>query len=235
MFEGTEKKQIYELTILMPCRNEERAVVSCVERAADYLKKRGIRGEILVVDNGSTDRSAELAVSHGARVVHVRKPGYGRALRGGMKAARGRVIVMADCDTTYDFYETDKLYGPLAKGSYDLMIGDRFSGGIERGAMPISHRIGGKFLSWLARKRFRTKIRDFHCGFRGITKEAWERINIDLTAAGMEFATEMIAVAARDNLRIGQTPVRLKRCRVRRRSKLRIVRDGFRHLRYILK
>ena len=139
---------------------------------------------------------------------------------------------MGDCDTTYDFMQLGLLYAPLADGSADVMIGDRFSGGIEPGAMPYSHRYGVKALSALARLRFRTDVRDFHCGLRGLTRSAATKMRLE--AEGMEFATEFIAEAARLGLRIGQAPVRLRRCELRRTSKLRTVRDGFRHLGYIL-
>jgi Glycosyltransferases involved in cell wall biogenesis len=254
-----EDKPKYELTILMPCRNEEATVGICIDAARAYLDENGINGEILIADNGSSDKSVSVAAAHGARVISVKKPGYGRALRAGFLASRGSVVIMADCDTTYDFSETGRLYHLLADGTYDMVIGDRFSGGIEKGAMPVSHIIGVKALSFLGRKRFDTNIKDFHCGFRGITRKALTEIKnrklseidknnrkelpgCDLTAncsgfrtTGMEFATEMIAAAVKNNLRIGQVPVKLKKCRASRQSKLRTVRDGLRHLIYIIK
>ena len=150
-----------------------------------------------------------------------------------MKAARGSVIILADCDTTYDFNEMDRLYKPLIAGKYDVMIGDRFRGGIEKGAMPVIHIIGVKFLSLMGRVRYRTDVRDFHCGFRGITREALSNLRFHTT--GMEFATEMIAEAVKKGLRIGQIPVSLKKCRDSRQSKLRTIRDGIRHLIYIMR
>ncbi|MBP3205474.1 MAG: glycosyltransferase family 2 protein [Lachnospiraceae bacterium] len=221
-----------KLSIVMPCRNEESTVGFCVETAKLFLRQNGIRGEILVVNNGSTDRSALVAERSGARVICVEKPGYGRALRAGLKASRGKVIIMGDCDATYDFREVGMIYELLADGAYDVVIGDRFSGGIEEGAMPQSHYWGVRWLSFLGRMRFHTDVKDFHCGLRGITRDALKRLQF--RTAGMEFATEMIAVAKKAGLRIGQVPVSLRKCRFEHRSKVRIVRDGVRHLEYIL-
>ena len=168
-----------------------------------------------------------------AQLVREEAPGYGSALRAGIRAARAPVILMGDCDTTYDFMQLGLLYAPLAEGRCDVIVGDRFAGGIEPGAMPLSHRWGVTALSALARLRFRTDVRDFHCGLRGLTRAAAERM--ELQTDGMEFATELIAEAARRGLRIGQAPVRLRRCTLERSSKLRTIRDGFRHLGFILR
>lgn len=223
----------FELSILMPCLNEETTVGKCIDTARNYLVRNGLNGEVLIADNGSTDKSVSVAREHGARVIHVKRRGYGCALRAGLKAARGRVIIMADADTTYDLSETDKLYKPLSTGEYDMMIGDRFRGGIEKGAMPVSHVIGVKFLSLVGRVRYRSKVKDYHCGLRGISREALGKLKFHTT--GMEFATEMIAEAERKKLRIGQVPVSLKKCRDSRQSKLRTIRDGIRHLVYIIR
>lgn len=220
-----------DLTILLPCRDEAAAAGICVDEAADFLTARGLRGEALVVDNGSRDNSAAIARAHGARVIREPAPGYGRALRTGLQASRGRVIVMCDCDATYDFSQVGGLYDLLSEGRFDVVIGDRFKGGIQRGAMPLSHRLGGKALSALGRRRFHTDVRDFHCGLRGLTRGAAEAMV--LRTDGMEFATELIAEAARKGLRVGQIPVRLRRCDLPRASKLRVVRDGWRHLCFI--
>ncbi|SER12002.1 Glycosyl transferase family 2 [Lachnospiraceae bacterium NE2001] len=230
-----ERINEYDLTILMPCRDEEKTVGICVEKAKKYIEQNEISAEILVVNNSSTDNSAEVARRSGARVVNVKKPGYGRTLRAGLKASRGRVIIMSDCDTTYDFAETGKLYKPLVSGKYDVVIGNRYAGGMEKGAMPLSHYWGVKVLSFLARKRFKTDVIDFHCGLRGLTRDGLERIQEagGFRTTGMEFATEMIAMSVKAGLRIGQVPVTLRRCRVERQSKLRTIRDGLRHLRYI--
>lgn len=218
-----------DLTILMPCYNEESTIAACIEEAQSYLAASGLAGEILVVDNNSTDRSAEIAASLGARIVPESVPGYGSALRRGIAEARGRVIIFADADTTYDFAHLDPLYRPLAEKRYDMMIGIRQ---IQPGAMSWSHRVGVKFLSALGRWRFHTDVRDFHCGIRGITREAASRCT--WTCPGMEFATEMIAEAVNQGLRIGQVEVPLRCCQDRERvPKLRTVRDGLRHLRFI--
>ncbi len=222
-----------DLSIVMPCLNEEATVGRCVDDALAYLQGRSLRGEVIVADNGSTDASARIAQAHGARVIHESKRGYGFALRAGMAAAKGSVIILGDCDCTYDFLRLDDFYEPLARGECDMMVGDRFAGGIDPGAMPLSHRIGVKALSWLGRLRYRTGVRDFHCGLRGITAQAAHALPFQ--TGGMEFATEMIALAARAGLRISQCPTKLYTCGSPRRSKLRTLPDGFRHLRYILK
>ncbi len=222
-----------ELSILMPCLNEEENIAFCVEQAKEYLASHSLVGEILVVDNGSTDRSAEIAASHGATVIREQKRGYGRALRTGLKAAKGEVIVFGDCDSTYDFLNLDPLYVPLAENRVDFVTGDRFAGEMEKGAMSFSHRLGVPFLSFCGRVKFGAKIHDWHCGIRGIRKDALEKL--ELKTEGMEFATEMIAEAAGKGLRIGEVSVPLRRSRCERQEKLRTVRDGFRHLWYILR
>lgn len=221
-----------ELSIVMPCRDEVETVGLCVKAARDFMEKNGIRGEVLVVDNGSSDGSGMAARRSGARVISVQRPGYGRALRAGLRASRGRVIIMGDCDCTYDFGEIGKMVCMLTREGYDVVIGDRFRGGIEKGAMPLSHYVGVRWLSWLGRRRFHTNVRDFHCGLRGMTRQALKRLRLRTT--GMEFATEMIALAAGAGLRIGQVPVSLRRCRYDRHSKLRAVRDGMRHMKVLM-
>lgn len=217
----------------MPCRNEAATIAFSVDEAADFLKQSSLKGEILVVDNASGDASAALAAAHGARVVREEKPGYGNALRTGIAESRGRVILMGDCDTTYDFGQLGGLYRPLASGECDMVIGNRYAGGMEQGSMSPAHRWGVRFLSFCARRRFDTEIYDFHCGLRGLTRAAAEKL--PLRTAGMEFATEMIAEAAKQGLRILQIPVRLRCCRYGRESKMRTIRDGLRHLGYIMK
>ena len=221
------------LTILMPCLNEEAAVGQCVDDARGFLARSALDGEVLVVDNGSTDRSARIAAEHGARVVTESEPGYGAAIRKGLKSAEGSVIIFGDCDTTYDFANLEKMYEPLAAGECDVVIGDRFTGGIEEGAMPFSHQVGVKVLSALGRLVTGTDVRDFHCGLRGIIREAAQKLNFQTT--GMDFASEMIVLAAKNHLRIKQVPVPLRRCDKKRRSKLRTIPDGFRHLRFLLR
>ena len=222
-----------DITILMPCLNEESNIAFCVDQAKIYINSNGLSGEILVVDNDSTDRSAEIASLHGATVIKEHRRGYGRALRTGLAAAQGKVIIFGDCDSTYDFANLDPLYQPLAENKADFMTGDRFAGQMEDGAMSWSHKLGVPFLSWCGRVKFGVQIHDWHCGIRGIRKDALERLT--LKTDGMEFATEMIAEASRKDLRIGEVSVPLKRARGERKEKLRTIRDGLRHLWYIIK
>ena len=222
-----------ELTILMPCLNEEDNIAYSIDEAQKYIQKKSLNGEILVVDNASTDRSAEIATAHGARVVYEPNPGYGQALRRGLKEAYGDVIIFGDCDSTYDFSDLDSLYLPLSENQYDFITGDRFAGQMENGAMSWSHKLGVPFLSWCGRVKFGVKIHDWHCGIRGIRKDALQKCHFQTT--GMEFATEMIAEAARKGLRIGEVSVPLRKAKTEREEKLRTIRDGFRHLWYILR
>ena len=222
-----------DLTILMPCLNEESNIGFCIDQAKGYIESRNLSGEILIVDNGSTNQSAEIAETRGARVVREERKGYGRALRTGLEKAKGKVIIFADCDSTYDFSNLDSIYQPLAEGKVDFMTGDRFGGLMEDGAMSLSHRLGVPFLSWCGRVKFGVKIHDFHCGLRGIRKDALEKL--EFHTDGMEFATEMIAECSRKKLRVGQVSVPLRVSRKERKVKLRTVRDGLRHLWYIVK
>ncbi|MBQ7200880.1 MAG: glycosyltransferase family 2 protein [Eubacterium sp.] len=220
-----------DLSVVMPCLNEEKTVGNCIREAQKYIKDNGISGEIIVVDNKSDDASAKVAKRSGARVLIQKRRGYGIAIRTGIRAAKGKVIIICDCDMTYDIYHLDDIYIPLKTGEYEVMIGDRLKN-TDKGAMPLSHKIGGYMLSLLGRLRYHVDVRDFHCGLRGITKEAVSRL--EFRTEGMEFATEMIAEAAAADLLIGQTEVVLRRCPYDREPKLRTVRDGFRHLIFIL-
>ena len=222
-----------DISVIMPCMDEELTVGPCIDEAKRVIDECGLIGEIVVVDNGSQDCSADKAREHGAVVVGEERTGYGHAIRRGIDMAQGKIIIIADCDMTYDFDDMKKITEMMNDGGYDMVIGDRFSGTIEKGAMPLSHRIGVKVLSALGRRRFKTDVNDFHCGIRGSLKDALCRL--EFQTGGMEFATEMIAVAAENHLMIGQTPVRLRKCLLQRRSKLRTVRDGLRHLKYILR
>ncbi len=221
-----------ELTILMPCLNEAASVDYCVREAAEYLNARGIRGEVLVADNGSTDGSGALALAAGARVITVPERGYGNAIRGGICAAGGRYIIIGDCDGSYDFSDLDGILEKLRRGSH-LVVGDRFSGGIGRKAMPFSHRyIGVPILSWLGRCRFHVEVTDFHCGLRGVERTA--ALEVNLRCGGMEFATEIIGRFADAGLEIAQVPVRLRKDLRTGRGHLRTLRDGVRHLMLLL-
>lgn len=227
------REESIDLSVIMPCRNEEQTVGFCIEEARGFIKKRQLKGEILIVDNGSTDRTAEIAVMYGARVVLESKRGYGNAIRTGMTESRGSVLIIGDGDTTYDFLHLDALYESLAEGRCDMVIGNRYTGGMEKGSMPLLHYWGVRFLSFCGRKRFHTEIYDFHCGLRGIRREAAEKLSFHTT--GMEFATEMIAEAGKKQLCVKQVPVVLRKSLFKRESKLRTIRDGFRHLIYIIK
>ena len=218
------------LSIILPCLNEENTVGLCVDEARDFLLSNHLSGEIIVVDNCSSDESAKVALDHGAQLIEEGRRGYGYAIRTGMEEASGEVTVIVDCDMTYDFSDIGAILRLIDDG-YDMVVGDRFSGTVEKGAMPFVNRMGAKMLSKLAGIRFHTDVKDFHCGIRGISSKALEML--DLRTGGMEFATEMIAQAAMNGLAIAQTPVTLRKCTLLRRSKLRIIRDGLRHLLYI--
>lgn len=226
------EKQSVDITIVMPCLNEESTVGICVQEALAFMAKYHMLGEVLVVDNGSADDSAAAAEKVGAKVLRQPQRGYGSAIRTGIKNSRGSVIIIGDCDTTYDFLHLEEMYRMLSAGEWDMVIGNRFAGGMEPGSMPWSHKWGVRFLSWVGRTTFHTDICDFHCGLRGLTRSAAEML--ELQTDGMEFATEMIAQAAKTGLSIAQTPVVLRKCSYRRKSKLRTIRDGLRHLLYML-
>lgn len=221
-----------ELTILMPCLNEECTIASCITAAKKFIQKSGADAEILIADNQSTDNSASIAKKMGARVVTVKEKGYGNALRGGIAASCGKYIIMGDCDESYDFENLEPFLQNL-RGGASLVMGDRFAD-IQKGAMPFSHRyIGVPFLSWLGRVKFKCRVHDFHCGLRAINKADFEKLT--LSCGGMEFATEMIAAASRARLFIAEVPTTLRPDGRANRSHLRTVRDGMRHLIYILK
>jgi hypothetical protein len=218
------------VSIVMPCLNEEETVGTCVEKAMSWLARTGTSGEVLVVDNGSTDRSAEIASAAGARVIQERRRGYGQAYLRGFSEARGDYIVMGDADDTYDFSNLDPLIAPLADGA-DMVLGNRFSGGIASGAMPWAHRyLGSPIINAVIRLFFGTRIGDSQSGLRAFRKSAAERLG--LRSTGMEMASEMIVSASRAGFNIVEVPAPYA---VRRgESKLNSVRDGWRHLRYLL-
>ena len=224
-----------ELTILMPCLNEAETLASCIKKARAGLERAGVRGEVLVVDNGSTDGSVAIAEKLGARVVHVREKGYGSALRGGIEAARGQWVVLGDADDSYDFSRIEGFVQKFREGC-DLVMGCRLpSGGgtIAPGAMPWKNRwIGNPSLSFIGRLFFHCPARDFHCGLRGITKAAYNRLELKTT--GMEFASEMVIKATLKSLRIAEVPITLHRDGRSRPPHLKPWRDGWRHLRFML-
>jgi glycosyltransferase involved in cell wall biosynthesis len=221
-----------ELTILMPCLNEALTVQTCVEKAHAYLKSRSISGEVLVADNGSTDGSQRIAWASAARVVPISQKGYGAALIGGIAAARGRFVIMGDADDSYDFADLDPFLDALRSG-LELVVGNRFDGGIRPGAMPLLNRyLGNPVLTFIGRRLFASPVGDFHCGLRGFERRAI--LDLGLRAEGMEFASEMVIRASLANLRIGEVPTMLSPDGRGRRSHLRPWRDGWRHLRFML-
>ncbi len=221
-----------ELTILMPCLNEARTLGICIRKAQQFLRRTGITGEVLIADNGSTDGSQQLATELGARVVNVATRGYGAALLSGIQQSAGRFVIMGDSDDSYDFSRLDDFVASLRSGA-DLVVGNRFRGGIEPGAMPPLHRyLGNPVLSFLGRLFFRIPVRDFHCGLRGCSRDAMLRLG--LVTPGMEFASEMIAKAALAGLRIEEVPTTLRPDGRDRPPHLRTWRDGWRHLRFLL-
>ncbi|UCE30169.1 MAG: glycosyltransferase family 2 protein [Burkholderiales bacterium] len=219
------------VSAVMPCLNEARTIGDCIRKAQACMRELGIDGEVVVADNGSSDRSVEIARALGARVVHQPVPGYGAALRAGIEAARGEIIIMADSDDSYDWGALGPFVDKIREG-YDLVMGNRFAGGIEDGAMPALHRyLGNPVLSLISRIAFRAPIGDFHCGMRAFTREAFRRMG--LRSNGMEFATEMVAGSAYSGLRMAEIPIRLYPDNRGRPPHLRSFRDGWRHLRLI--
>jgi glycosyltransferase involved in cell wall biosynthesis len=216
----------------MPCLNEAETVETCVRKARGFLERMGIDGEVLVADNGSTDGSPDLALKAGARVVPVARKGYGSALMGGINAASGRFVIMADADESYDFSQLDAFVDGLRAGN-TMVIGHRFRGGIRRGAMPFLHRyLGNPVLSFAGRLLFSSRIGDFHCGLRGVDRAAV--LQLGLHAPGMEFASEMIVKATLAGWRIAEVPTVLSPDGRSRAPHLRSWRDGWRHLRFLL-
>ncbi len=216
----------------MPCLNEAETIALCVRKACNFLVGAGIEGEVVVADNGSTDGSSDLAVAFGARVVSVADKGYGNALIGGINAAHGRFVIMADADDSYDFSELGLFVDSLRSGN-KMVIGNRFRGGIRPGAMPFLHRyFGNPLLSLTGRMFFSSGIGDFHCGLRGIDRAA--ALKLRLQAPGMEFASEMIVKATLAGWRIAEVPATLSPTGRSRRPHLRSWRDGWRHLRFLL-
>jgi glycosyltransferase involved in cell wall biosynthesis len=221
-----------ELTILMPCLNEAETLAVCIRKAFSFLERSCIVGEVLVADNGSTDRSREIAIEEGALVVPVAMRGYGAALLGGIAAARGRYVIMGDADDSYDFLSLMPFVKRLRAGA-DLVMGNRFLGGIESNAMPFLHRyLGNPVLSWLGRLFFSLRVHDFNCGLRGFN---CDRIReLDLRASGMEFASEMVVRASLSGYCIEEVATTLKKDGRSRPPHLRTWSDGWRHLRFLL-
>jgi hypothetical protein len=220
-----------ELSVVMPCLNEAETLQTCIRKAQRALEEANIAGEVLIADNGSTDGSVEIADQLGARVVRVKAKGYGSALMGGIAASRGKFIVMGDADDSYDFGHIPRFVEQLRRGS-DLVMGNRFRGGIQKGAMPALHRyLGNPILTQVGRVLFRSSVGDFHCGLRAFRKDAY--LAMGLRTTGMEFASEMVVKATLFKMRIAEVPTTLSPDGRRRPPHLRTWRDGWRHLRFL--
>jgi glycosyltransferase involved in cell wall biosynthesis len=220
------------LSVVLPCLNEAETLETCVRKAQGAILRLGLAGEVIVADNGSTDGSQEIARRLGARVIDIPIRGYGAALQGGIEGARGEYVIMADSDDSYDLGGIDPFIAKLREG-YDLVMGNRFQGGIEPGAMPPLHRyLGNPVLTAVGRLFFKSPIRDFHCGMRGFRRDAI--LGLGLRTTGMEFASEMVAKASLRGLRVAEVPTPLSRDGRSRPPHLRSWRDGWRHLRFLL-
>jgi hypothetical protein len=229
---SSERGRAIELSVVLPCLNEAETLATCVRKAQASISRLGLAGEVIVADNGSTDGSQRIAVELGALVVDVPVRGYGAALQAGIEAARGRYVVMADADDSYDLGGLEPFVAKLREG-YDLVMGNRFAGGIAPGAMPPLHRyLGNPVLTAIGRLFFRSPIRDFHCGMRGFRRDAI--LGLELRTMGMEFASEMVAKAALGRLRVTEVPTTLAKDGRSRPPHLRSWRDGWRHLRFLL-
>ena len=223
---------VCELSIVMPCLNEAETLGICIQKAQRFLKTNRVSGEVIVADNGSSDGSQRIAQDNGARVVEIPERGYGSALIGGIKAARGKFVVMGDADDSYDFSNLQPFLEKLRDG-HDLVMGNRFRGGIKPGAMPPLHRyLGNPVLTGFGRLFFKSPIGDFHCGLRGFRRDAILSLNMRTT--GMEFASEMVVKATLNNLRMAEVPTTLSPDGRSRPPHLRSWRDGWRHLRFLL-
>ena len=230
--EPASARDAVELTVVMPCLNEAETLATCIDKARAAIDENGILGEVVVADNGSTDGSQVIAAQHGARVVPVPVRGYGAALNAGITAARGQYVLMADADDSYNFAHIPRFLEQLRAGS-DLVMGNRFLGGIGPGAMPPLHRyLGNPVLSFLGRLLFRAPIGDFHCGIRAFRRDSYDAL--DLRTTGMEFASEMVVKASLLGQRIAEVPTTLQKDGRSRPPHLQTWRDGWRHLRFLL-
>lgn len=221
-----------EISVVMPCLNEAETLAICIEKTNTFFKVNNIEGEVIIADNGSTDGSQDIAKKAGALVVEIAQKGYGNALKGGFEQASGKFIIMGDADNSYDFSNLSLFVEKLRNG-HDFVMGNRFKGGIQKNAMPWLHRyLGNPVLSFLGRLFFKSSIGDFHCGLRGFTADAYRQMN--LTTAGMEFASEMIVKAHLLNLKIIEVPTILYQDGRSRKPHLKTWSDGWRHLRFLL-
>jgi glycosyltransferase involved in cell wall biosynthesis len=226
-----EEREI-ELTILMPCLNEAETLEICIKKAMSFLTDNKVNGEVLIADNGSTDGSQDIATRNGARVVNIEQKGYGSALRGGSENARGKYIIMGDADDSYNFLNLMPFLEKLREG-YELVMGNRFKGGIEKGAMPPLHKyLGNPVLSFIGRIFYPSEIKDFHCGLRGYNRAAIKSLQLQTT--GMEYASEMVVQATLHKLRMIEVPTTLSPDGRTRPPHLRSWRDGWRHLKFLM-
>lgn len=221
-----------ELTILMPCLNEEKTVLICISKAFDFLSSNNIYGEVLIVDNGSTDNSISLIKKTNARIVHAKQRGYGAAIIKGIKEARGKYIIMGDCDDSYDFTNLMPFLIELRNG-YELVMGNRYKGGISKGAMSLSHKVGVKFLTYFGNILYKTKLGDYHCGLRGFNKN--KILKLKLECKGMDFASEIILKCALEGYSIKEIPTVLRKDGRNKKSHLRTIPDGILHVKCLLK
>jgi len=227
-----EQSPEYELSIVMPCLNEAETIGDCIDMTMRFIDTHKINAEVIVADNGSSDSSQDIAESKGARVVHVEERGYGSALMGGINAANSKFVIMGDSDGSHDLENLMPFLKKLREG-YELVVGNRFKGGIGKKTMSFANRyIGNPILSGLGRVFFHSNIKDFHCGLRGFTKKAYEEIN--LRTSGMEFASEMIVKATLKNIKITEVPVKMLPSGRPGPAHLKPFRDGWRHLRFLL-
>lgn len=225
-------KNSQELSIVIPCLNEEKTLPIVIKKGLASFKRLGISGEVVVADNGSTDNSVKIAQENGARVVHCPKKGYGNALIGGFSEAHGKYLIMGDADDSYNFAEIDDFVKYLRQG-YDIVMGTRLKGQIKKGAMPWLHRyLGTPVLTFILNLLFGTKISDCNCGMRGLTKKAFYKL--DLHSSGMEFASEMIVKAGILKLKLKEIPITLYCDKRNRIPHLHPWRDGWRHLKFML-
>lgn len=221
-----------EVSVVIPCLNEANSLAFCIDKARAAFAAQKIDGEVVVADNGSTDGSIGIAESCGARVVRVAEKGYGAALKAGIRASRGRFVVMGDADDSYDFSEVPLFVAKWREG-YDVVMGNRFQGGIQQGAMPWHHKyIGNPLLSSLLNMFFRSGVHDSHCGMRGFSREIFDKL--DLRCTGMEFASEFVIKASQIGARMTEVPITLWPDKRGRAPHLRSFRDGWRHLRFML-
>lgn len=230
--EMEKEKNGFDVSVVIPCLNEERSIGICIKKALSVFARKKLRGEIVISDNGSIDRSVEIAQSLGARVVHSSQKGYGNALRKGIEEANSGFIIIGDADDSYDFSVLDEFVEKLHEGC-DLVMGTRLRGKIMPGAMPWHHRwIGNPLLTSFLNILFKSGISDAHCGMRGFTKDAYQKM--DLRTTGMEFASEMVIKAAKLRLNITEIPITYYPDKRGRLPHLKSFHDGWRHLRFML-